>query len=484
MKLAFPSYAAYCLIMASRFTNAKSQRQHLRATKAYKSPRKLKKAIKTPKAHRNTCGLGTEYDYVLKQCVVQGRAKVIIPSDCNEDDAECFCEFYGYGIRGPKLSPHHSCQKYVSCHKNDGMPSVEEAVIMQCEPGFAYDVVAQVCFFKESVDCDDREAADLGDTLPSQCLSDINPDDPICGCGTYVWNSATLVPDECYGDADVSFQCTKDNVLNNNLAIGIGDGIRPGRAVSEAVTGSGSPYGNSTGYLDAPWLESDTNPNGEYPYSFPLDKTALVMIDFQRDFVCPGGFGETLGNNVEDLQKGLQPARNVLKAARAMGMSIIHTLESHKSDLSDLHDNKFNRGDLPGFLRIGQELDLGRVLVRGSCGNNIVDMVAPKPGEYLIMKPGKTAFYMTQFDELLQSLGVTHLLFAGVTTEVCMQSSVREATDRGYEPLVITDATNSYFERYRQQTIEQLVAQGALVSWAAESSSVVNALEKACTAPL
>ena len=161
-------------------------------------------------------------------------------------------------------------------------------------------------------------------------------------------------------------------------------------------------------------------------------------------------------------------------------MPIIHTLESHKSDLSDLKDNKYNRGDLPNFLRIGEELDLGRILVRGSCGNNIVDMVAPMPGEYVVFKPGKTAFYLTEFDDLLQRLGITHLLVAGVTTEVCMQSTVREATDRGYEPLIITDATASYFERYRQQTLEQLVAQGALVSWAANSTVLLKALAKAC----
>ena len=148
------------------------------------------------------------------------------------------------------------------------------------------------------------------------------------------------------------------------------------------------------------------------------------MIDFQRDFVCPGGFGETLGNKVEDLQKALQPARNILKAARALGMPIIHTLESHKSDLSDLLDNKFTRGELPDFLRIGEELDLGRILIRGSCGNNIVDMVAPQPGEYVVFKPGKGAFFRTHFYELLKDLDITHIMVAGVTTEVCMQRLV------------------------------------------------------------
>ena len=119
-------------------------------------------------------------------------------------------------------------------------------------------------------------------------------------------------------------------------------------------------------------------------------------------------------------------------------MPIIHTLESHKSDLSDLKDNKYHRGNLPKFLRIGETLSLGRILVRGSCGNNIVDMVAPMPGEYLIMKPGKTAFYKTHYDELLQSLGITHILVAGVTTEVCSTSlncwTIRKAIF--YHPMV------------------------------------------------
>mmetsp|Transcript_19055 Transcript_19055/g.28447 ORF Transcript_19055/g.28447 Transcript_19055/m.28447 type:complete len:504 (-) Transcript_19055:214-1725(-) len=494
----FSFVTSYCLLQAACYASAENylitneqDTRNLRNHKKNRGNQKQKKRVSNNNNGENKkiirdkylstiCGQGTEYDQNLKQCVVKGFASDLIPDYCDDNDAKCFCQFYGYGTQGPKLSPHPSCQKYVSCFSNID-ESAEEESIMQCEPGYAYDTITQVCFFKESVNCKDRKAEDLGTAVPSVCLSDINPEDPVCGCGTYIWNSATLVPDECYGNADVAFQCNTESIINNDLEIGIGDGVRPGRALPEEIAFTAAPdTTDGNGYLDAPWLKSESNPNAEYPYKFPLNKTALVMIDFQRDFVCPGGFGETLGNKVEDLQNALQPARNVLKAARALGMPIIHTLESHKSDLSDLKDNKYNRGNLPHFLRIGEELDLGRILVRGSCGNNIVDMVAPKPGEYLIMKPGKTAFYMTNFDELLQSLGVTHLMFAGVTSEVCMQSSVREATDRGYEPLVITDATRSYFERYKQQTIEQLVAQGALVAWAANSVSVVNALEKAC----
>lgn len=432
------------------------------------STKKAKKA--RPK--NNICGSGTEFDQVLKQCVVKGFAYVPLPK-CLPDNAKCFCDAYGYGTRGPTLGPHPDCNKYVSC---DGLGKV--ARVMQCEPGFAYDEVAQVCFFKESVDCWRRNAKDIGKAIESKCLSEITPGDPICGCDTYIWNSATLVPDKCYGSDDVEFICSKPAVLKKNLEIGIGDGVRPGRApddFEEAALNTG------LGYHDAPWLvNAVSNPDGEYPYKFDLDKTALIMIDFQRDFVCPGGFGETLGNDVVKLQTALQPARNLLKAARALGIPVIHTLESHKSDLSDLKDNKFSRGDLPPSLRIGQELGLGRILVRGSCGNNIVDMVSPKPGEHIIYKPGKTAFYQTELDELLQSLSIKYLIVAGVTTEVCMQSTVREATDRGYDPIIATDATRSYFERYRQQTIEQLVAQGALVAWAANHTAILKALESAC----
>ena len=439
-----------------------------------------KKNNKSPKSGVTSfCGSGTEFDEFTGQCVVEGRTIAMDTSTfrkCADDDASCYCTSYSYGIRGPKLVPHSFCQKYVSCY--DPADGSREATVMQCEPGYAYDVVAQVCYFKGDVNCDSRDTTGgMGKAVLSQCLSELNPSDPICGCETYLWNSVTLVPEECYGAADADFQCSKAQIKNNELKIGIGDGIRPGRApdsFNETAINTG------LGYNDAPWLVSESNPDGEYPFKFPLNQTALVMIDFQRDFVCPGGFGETLGNKVEDLQKALQPARNVLMAARALGMPIIHTLESHKSDLSDLLDNKYNRGELPEFLRIGQELDLGRILVRGSCGNNIVDAVAPNPGEYLIFKHGKTAFYKTHFEDLLQSLGITHLIVAGVTTEVCMQSTVREATDRGYEPLIVTDATMSYFERYRQQTIEQLVAQGALVAWAADSDAVVKTLTKAC----
>lgn len=198
------------------------------------SLRKLKssKSFKSSKKNQNSpndtmCGPGTEYDAFSEQCVIEGLSLGMDTSlfqDCNDDDASCYCESSGYGSRGPKLVPHKSCNKYVAC---DGRGENETATVMQCEPGFAYDVVAQICYFKGDVDCLGREEKDMGEALPSKCLSELNPNDPICGCETYLWNSVTLVPDSCYGSADVDFQCSKDAVITNDLEIGIGDGIRP-----------------------------------------------------------------------------------------------------------------------------------------------------------------------------------------------------------------------------------------------------------------
>ncbi len=254
----------------SRVTKEKKEKK--------RSKKKSSKKTKSETKIETFCGVGTEYDEVLQQCVIQGRAFQPIPMNCEEDDALCYCDSYGYGSRGPKLGPHVSCQKYVSCYeKAEGNSSLIDAQIMTCEPGYAYDVVAQVCFFKESVDCQDRYGSmeDLGVAVPSQCLSVLTPDDPVCGCGTYIWNSATLVPDECYGKADIEFTCDAESVVRNDLEIGIGDGIRPGRAPDDFTETAAN---TGLGYLDAPWLQSESNPDAEYPYKFPLNQTALIMV--------------------------------------------------------------------------------------------------------------------------------------------------------------------------------------------------------------
>ncbi|KAG2449607.1 hypothetical protein HYH02_005140 [Chlamydomonas schloesseri] len=198
-----------------------------------------------------------------------------------------------------------------------------------------------------------------------------------------------------------------------------------------------------------------------YPFSFPVSQTALVMIDFQRDFMEAGGFGASLGNDVERLRACLPGAAALLAACRAAGMHIVHTLEAHKPDLSDLHPAKFTRGGLPPGMRIGDVLsgDMGRILIRNEPGNGIVPEVAPTEGELLLFKPGKGAFYATHLEEWLRARRVTHLLFAGVTTEVCVQTSMREANDRGFDSLLVTDATESYFSQFKAAALEMITAQ-------------------------
>ena len=151
------------------------------------SKKSSQKGPKGAKGGARMCGLGTEFDEILEQCVIQGLSigmDTAVSSKCAaiEGGAECYCDSYGYGTRGPKLVPHSSCQKYVSCF--EAADGSHEGKIMQCEPGYAYDVVAQVCYFKGDVDCFSRDSDNLSEVVPSQCLSGLNPDEPICGCET------------------------------------------------------------------------------------------------------------------------------------------------------------------------------------------------------------------------------------------------------------------------------------------------------------
>lgn len=213
-----------------------------------------------------------------------------------------------------------------------------------------------------------------------------------------------------------------------------------------------------------------------YPFAFPPGRTALVIIDMQRDFIEPGGFGEALGNDVTPLAALVPHVRRLLDGCRAAGLTIIHTREAHEPDLSDCPPAKRLRGS--SDLRIGDEGPMGRILVKGEPGNAIVEDLAPLPGEIVIDKPGKGAFYATPLGEILAERGITHLLFAGVTTEVCVQTTMREANDRGFECLLVEDATESYFPAFKQATLEMIRAQGAIVGWTAEVDEVVGALAR------
>ena len=194
------------------------------------------------------------------------------------------------------------------------------------------------------------------------------------------------------------------------------------------------------------------------PFPMPPGRTALLVIDMQRDFLLPGGFGETLGNDVTLLAAVVPPLQRVLAGARAAGMPVIHTREGHRADLSDLPPAKHKRGK--PSLRIGDPGPYGRILIRGEYGHDIVDELAPIDGEYVVDKPGKGAFYGTDLTAILESLEITNLLVTGVTTEVCVHTTVREANDRGYEALVISDCCGSYFPEFHRIAL-QMVARRA-----------------------
>jgi biuret amidohydrolase len=211
-----------------------------------------------------------------------------------------------------------------------------------------------------------------------------------------------------------------------------------------------------------------------FPFRFSVAHAALVIIDMQRDFVEPGGFGASLGNDVAPLQAIIPAVRSVLQAWRAAGGLVIHTREGHQSDLSDCPPAKRERGQ--PSLRIGDAGPMGRVLVIGEPGHAIVPELAPRPAELVIDKPGKGAFYRTPLQVELQVRGITQLVFMGVTTEVCVQTSMREANDRGYECLLVEDGTASYFPEYKAATLSMLTAQGAIVGWTASSGELIRAL--------
>jgi nicotinamidase-related amidase len=222
----------------------------------------------------------------------------------------------------------------------------------------------------------------------------------------------------------------------------------------------------------------DTKPTGQrqidaipYTYSYPPARTALVVIDMQRDFIEPGGFGAALGNDVTQLSRIVPAVATLLAFARSRDMLVVHTRESHLPDLSDCPPAKRLRGN-PG-MRIGDSGKMGRILVRGEPGNQIVPDLAPLPGEIVIDKPGKGAFYATSLQPMLEERGISHLLLAGVTTEVCVQTTMREANDRGYECLLVEDAAASYFPTFHEATVAMISAQGGIVGWTAPLAAVL-----------
>jgi nicotinamidase-related amidase len=215
-------------------------------------------------------------------------------------------------------------------------------------------------------------------------------------------------------------------------------------------------------------------PADPYPFLFDPATTALVIIDMQRDFLLPGGFGALLGNDVSMLTKVVEPLAAVLAAARATGMMIIHTREGHRPDLSDCPPTKLARGQLD--TPIGSEGPNGRILVRGEVGHDIVEELAPLAGEVVLDKPGKGAFYATDLELLLHNAGIRSLVVTGVTTEVCVHTTVREGNDRGFECLVLSDCVGSYFPEFHEIGLQMIAAQGGIFGWVAASQDLLASL--------
>jgi nicotinamidase-related amidase len=211
-----------------------------------------------------------------------------------------------------------------------------------------------------------------------------------------------------------------------------------------------------------------------FPFAYDPRTVALIVIDMQRDFIEPGGFGATLGNDVSLLQAIVPATARLIAAFRHAGLPVIHTRECHRPDLSDLPAAKRDRGN--PALRIGDAGPMGRILIAGEPGAEIIPALAPAPGEIVIDKPGKGAFYATDLSAHLARLGTRQLVFAGVTTEVCVQTTMREANDRGFDCLLAEDATESYFPEFKAAALAMIRAQGAIVGWTATVDQIAAAL--------
>jgi biuret amidohydrolase len=211
-----------------------------------------------------------------------------------------------------------------------------------------------------------------------------------------------------------------------------------------------------------------------YPFEFSPGSCALILIDMQRDFLEPGGFGEMLGNDVSQLRRVIEPNRRLLAGWRAQSLAVMHTREGHRPDLSDLPPAKRVRGR--GKTSIGDNGPMGRILVRGEAGHDIIPELYPLPSEPVIDKPGKGAFFATDLHAILQSRGIRQLIVTGVTTEVCVHTTVREANDRGYDCLVPEDCVGSYFPEFQTMGLKMIKAQGGIFGWVSDSESILAAL--------
>ncbi|QUL54716.1 cysteine hydrolase [Paenibacillus tritici] len=220
------------------------------------------------------------------------------------------------------------------------------------------------------------------------------------------------------------------------------------------------------------------------PYIWPYDgamdpaKTALMIIDMQTDFCGTGGYVERMGYDLSLTARAIQPISRLLARIREIpGFTVIHTREGHKPDLSDLPANKRWRSKQIGA-EIGSEGPAGRILVRGERGWQIIDELAPVPGEYIVDKPGKGSFYATDLDLILKNKGITHLILTGITTDVCVHTTMREANDRGYECLILEDCTGATDEANHLAALSMVQMQGGVFGSVSNSQAVLKALEQ------
>ncbi len=212
-----------------------------------------------------------------------------------------------------------------------------------------------------------------------------------------------------------------------------------------------------------------------YEFEFVPVRCALLIIDMQRDFLEPGGFGAMLGNDLSQLRRTIEPNKVLLSKWRAAGLQVIHTREGHRPDLTDLPPAKAVRGR--GKTTIGDKGPMGRILIRGEAGHDIIPELYPLPNEPIIDKPGKGAFFATDLHAILQNVGIKKLIVTGVTTEVCVNTTVREANDRGYDCLVPEDCVGSYFPEFQEMGLKMIKAQGGIFGWVSHSSKILAALE-------
>ena len=212
-----------------------------------------------------------------------------------------------------------------------------------------------------------------------------------------------------------------------------------------------------------------------YPFALRPGRTAVVVIDMQNDFCSPGGFGERLGNDIAPARAIIPAIADAPAAARALGWTIIHTREGHLPDLSDCPPSKLERSRRQGA-GIGDEGPMGRILIRGERGHDIVPELSPLPGEIVIDKPGKGAFYRTNLEEELAAAGVESIVLCGVTTHVCVHTTLREANDRGYACLVLEDATAAFDPRDHEAALHMVRQQGGIFGWTAKTADFLSAV--------